>query len=189
MFDVWRSGSKVEKVVEAGREKGASVEFEGGGVPFFGKKEPEELAEKVEYRCDTKLMGYDAKILFSFTPESRVLHTVRVALSLPMSSEKADVEVLADAIAKQLDAKYKDLGDTSAESLLGQLADKVRDVRRSSWKGGGDTVTMEATSTMLGGEVVVVYVDDKLAERAAVEDRRIREKKLDRTSGGDRSKF
>lgn len=189
VFDAWKSGMKIDKVIEAGKQKGALVELEGGGLPFFGKKEPDELAEKVEYRCTTKLMGYDAKILFSFAPESRVLHTLKVTLSLPMSAEKADMEVLADAIAKQLDAKYKDQGEPSAESLLGSLADKVRDVKRRSWSGRGDTVTLESAWKVMGGDVVVLYVDDKLAEKAKVEDRRIREKKLERSGGGDRGKF
>ncbi len=147
------------------------------------------MAVKVEYQCDTKLMGYDAKILFSFSPLTRVLHTLRVTVMLPLSSEKADMDVLADAIARQLDSKYKDQGELPAENLIGGLVDKVRDVKRRAWKGGGDTVTMESHWKVMGGEVVVLYVNDKLAEKAAVEDRRVREKKLERSSGGDRSKF
>lgn len=187
VFDVWKSGMKTDRVIEAGKRKDLSVKSAGGGL--FSKKEPEELAVKVEYQCDTKLMGYDAKILFSFSPLSRVLHTLRVTVMLPMSSEKADMDVLADAIARQLDTKYTDHGEPPAENMIGGLVDKVRDVKRRSWKGGGDTVTMESHWKMINGEVVVLYVDDKLAEKAGVEDRQVREKKLERSSGGDRSKF
>lgn len=187
VFDVWKSGIKTDRVIEAGKKKGVSVKLEGGGL--FSRKEPEELAVKVEYQCETKLMGYNAKILFSFAPESRVLHTLRVTVMLPMSSEKADMDVLAGSIARQLNTKYKEQGETAAESMLGGLVDKVRDIRRRSWTGGGDTVTMESHWKMVGGEVVVLYVDDKFAEKAAVEDRKVREKKLERSSGGDRSKF
>lgn len=189
MFDVWKSGMKIKSVIEAGKERGASVELASGGFSFFGKREPEELAVKVECHSKTKLMGYDANILFTFTPESRLLHSLRVTLSLPFSSEKADMEVLADAIAKQLTAKYKEHGEQSADSLLGQLVDKVRDIRRRVWQGGGDTVTMESNWEMMRGEVVLLYVDEKLAEKAGIEDRRIREKRLERSSGGDRDKF
>lgn len=187
VFDVWKSGMKTDRVIEAGKRKDLSVKPAGGGL--FSKKEPEDLAVRVEYQCDTKLMGYDAKILFSFSPLTRVLHTVRVTVMLPLSSEKADVDVLADAIARQLDTKYADQGEPPAENMIGGLVDKVRDVKRRSWKGGGDTVTMESHWKMINGEVVVLYVDDKLAEKAAVEDRRVREKKLERSSGDDRSKF
>ncbi len=187
VFDVWKSGMKTDRVIEAGKRKDLSVKSAGGGL--FSKKEPEDLAVRVEYQCDTKLMGYDAKILFSFSPLTRVLHTVRVTVMLPLSSEKADVDVLADAIARQLDTKYADQGEPPAENMIGGLVDKVRDVKRRSWKGSGDTVTMESHWKMINGEVVVLYVDDKLAEKAAVEDRRVREKKLERSSGGDRSKF
>jgi len=187
VFDVWKSGMKTDRVIEAGKRKDLSVKSAGGGL--FSKKEPEDLAVKVEYQCDTKLMGYDAKILFSFSPLSRVLHTLRVTVMLPLSSEKADMDVLADAIARQLDTKYTDQGEPPAENMIGGLVDKVRDVKRRSWKGGGDTVTMESHWKMINGEVVVLYVDDKLAEKAAVEDRQVREKKLERSSGGDRSKF
>lgn len=187
VFDVWKSGMKTDRVIEAGKRKDLSVKVAGGGL--FSKKEPEDLAVKIEYQCDTKLMGYDAKILFSFSPLSRELHTLRVTVMLPMSSEKADMDVLADAIARQLDTKYQDQGEPPAESMIGGLVDKVRDVKRRGWKGGGDTVTMESHWKMVGGEVVVLYVDDKLAEKATVEDRRVREKKLERSSGGDRSKF
>ena len=187
VFDVWKSGMKTDRVIEAGKRKDVSVKLAGGGL--LSKKEPEELAVRVEYQCETKLMGYDAKILFSFAPLSRVLHTLRVTVMLPMSSEKADMDVLADAIARQLDTKYADQGEPPAENMIGGLVDKVRDVKRRSWKGGGDTVTMESHWKMINGEVVVLYVDDKLAEKAAVEDRRVREKKLERSSGGDRSKF
>ncbi|RNC72703.1 MAG: hypothetical protein ED859_01715 [Desulfuromonadales bacterium] len=187
VFDVWKSGMKTDRVIEAGKRKDLSVKSAGGGL--FSKKEPEDLAVKVEYQCDTKLMGYDAKILFSFSPLTRVLHTLRVTVMLPLSSEKADMDVLADAIARQLDTKYADQGEPPAENMIGGLVDKVRDVKRRSWKGGGDTVTMESHWKMINGEVVVLYVDDKLAEKAAVEDRRVREKKLERSSGGDRSKF
>jgi hypothetical protein len=106
-----------------------------------------------------------------------------------MGSDKTDLEVLADAIAKQLDAKYKDLGDVSRDGLFGQLAAKFRDVKRRTWKGAGDLITLEAASKLMGNEVVVTYVDEKLAERAKVEDRRIREKRLERSSGGDKGKF
>lgn len=187
VFDVWKSGMKTDRVIEAGKRKDLAVKLSGGGL--FAKKEPEDLAVKVEYQCDTKLMGYDAKILFSFSPLTRVLHTLRVTVMLPLSSEKADMDVLADAIARQLDSKYKDQGELPAENLIGGLVDKVRDVKRRAWKGGGDTVTMESHWKVMGGEVVVLYVNDKLAEKAAVEDRRVREKKLERSSGGDRSKF
>jgi len=187
VFDVWKSGMKTDRVIEAGKKKDLSVKVAGGGL--FSKKEPEDLAVKVEYQCDTKLMGYDAKILFSFSPLTRVLHTLRVTVMLPLSSEKADMDVLADAIARQLATKYKEQGEPPAESLIGGLVDKVRDVKRRSWKGGGDTVTMESHWKMINKEVVVQYVDDKLAEKAAVEDRQVREKKLERSSGGDRSKF
>ena len=187
VFDVWKSGMKTDRVIEAGKKKDVSVKLAGGGL--LSKKEPEDLAVRVEYQCETKLMGYDAKILFSFAPLSRVLHTVRVTVMLPLSSEKADMDVLADTIARQLDSKYQDQGEPAAESMIGGLVDKVRDVKRRSWKGGGDTVTMESHWKMINGEVVVLYVDDKLAEKAAVEDRRVREKKLERSSGSDRSKF
>lgn len=189
VFDVWKSGMKMDRVIDAGKEKGVSVELEGGRFLLFGKKEPEELAVKVESRSETKLMGYDATIHFSFTPESRLLHTVRVTLALPLKSEKADMEVLADELAKQLDAKYKEQGEPPADSLVGQLVDKARDIRRRAWKGSGDTVTMESSWKILGGEVVILYVDDKLAEKAGVEDRRIRKKRLERSSGSDRDKF
>ena len=53
----------------------------------------------------------------------------------------------------------------------------------------GDTVILESHWKMVGGEVVVIYADDKLAEKAAAEDRKVREKKLERSSGGDKSKF
>ena len=188
VFDVWKSGMKTDQVIEAGKKKDVAVKLAGGGL-FPKKKEPEELAVKVEYQCDTKLMGYDAKILFSFSPMSRVLHTLRVTVMLPMSSEKADMDVLADTIAKQLDSKYKEQGEPPAESMIGGLVDKVRDVKRRGWTGGGDTVIMESHWKMVNGEVVVQYVNDKLAEKAGVEDRRVREKKLERSSGGDRSKF
>lgn len=187
VFDVWKSGMKPDRVVEAGKKKDLAVKSAGGGL--FSKKEPEDLAVKVEYQCDTKLMGYDAKILFSFSPLSRVLHTLRVTVTLPLSSEKADMDVLADTIARQLDKKYADQGEPPAESLIGGLVDKARDVKRRSWKGGGDTVTMESHWKMVNGEVIVLYVNDKLAEKAAVEDRKVREKRLERSSGGDRSKF
>jgi hypothetical protein len=186
-FDGWRSGAKAEKILDVAKDKGVTLSMEGAGL--FGKKEPEELAERVEYKASTKLMGYPAKLLFSFAPESKVLHTLRVEINLPMSSEKADMEVLADTIAKQLDAKYKDLGDVSAEGILGHLTDKVRDVKRRAWKGAGDLVTLEAWSKLVGNEVVVTYVDEKLAEKAKIEDRRIREKRLERSSGGDKGKF
>ena len=189
VFDVWKSGMRMDRVIAAGKEKGVSVELEDGKFSFFGKKEPEELAVRVESRSETKLMGYDATIHFSFTPESRLLHTVRVRLSLPLSSEKADMEVLADEIAKQLDAKYKEREEPTADSLVGQLVDKARDIRRRAWKGSGDTVTMESSWKIIGGEVVILYVDDKLAEKAGVEDRRIRKKRLERSSGSDRDKF
>lgn len=189
VFDVWKSGMKIARVIEVGREKGASVELDSGGFSFFGKSEPEELAVRVEYRSETKLMGYDAKLLFSFTPESRVLHTLRVTLVLPLSSEKADMEVLADAIARQLDNKYKDQGEPTADSLVGQIVDKVRNVLRHAWKGSGDTVTMESNWKMIGGDIVIIYVDEKLAEKAGIEERHIREKRLKRSSGGDRNKF
>lgn len=188
-FDSWKSGMKINQVIEAGKEKNLSVELDSGGFSLFGTREPEELAVKVEYRCETKLMGYDARILFSFAPESRVLHTVRVTVHLPLSSEKADIEVLADVIARQLSSKYKEQVEPSAESLIGQLIDKTRVVQRRTWKGGVDTVIMESNWKMIGGEVVIQYVDEKLAEKAVIEDRRIREKRLERSSGGDRNKF
>lgn len=188
-FDAWRSGMKVEKAVEAAKEKGVTLTADGGGLSLLGKKDAEDTGERSEYRASTKLMGYPAKLLFSFAPETKVLHTLRIELALPMGSEKVDMEVLADAIAKQLDAKYKDLGDVSPDGLFSQLAAKVRDVKRRAWKGGGDLITLEAFSKLVGNEVVVVYVDEKLAERARVEDRRLREKKLERSSGGDKGKF
>ncbi|MBT1072951.1 hypothetical protein [Pelotalea chapellei] len=187
VFDVWKSGMKTDRVIEAGKKKGVAVKLDSGGL--FSKKEPEDLAVKVEYHCNTKLMGYDAKILFSFAPLSRVLHTLRVTVKLPMSSEKADMDVLADSIARQLDVKYKEQGEPAAESMIGGMVDKMRDVKRRSWKSGSDTVTMESQWKMVGGEVAVLYVDDKLAEKAGVEDRQVREKKLERSSGSDRSKF
>lgn len=186
-FDVWKSGMKTERVIEVGKKKDLAVKLVGGGL--FAKKEPEELAVRIEYHCDTKLMGYDAKLLFSFAPLSRVLHTLRVTVMLPISSEKADMDVLADSIARQLDGKYQEQGEPAAESMIGGVVDKIRDVKRRGWKGGGDTVTMESHWKMIGGEVVVQYVADKLAEKAGIEDRQIREKRLERSSGGDRSKF
>ena len=188
-FDTWRSGMNIDKVVATGRDKGIAIEFLGGGFSLFGRNEPDELAVNVEYHGNTKLMGYDAKLLFIFAPESRVLHSVRVTLVLPFSSDKADMDVLSEALAKQLDAKYKPQEESGAESLFDQLADKVRQVHRQNWKGGGDTVTMESNWKMFGGEVVINYVDDKLAERAVVEDRKIRQKRLEKSSGNDRRKF
>lgn len=187
VFDVWKSGMKTNQVIEAGKKKGVSVKLDNGGL--FSKKEPEDLAVKIEYHCATKLMGYDAKILFSFAPLSRTLHTLRVMVMLPMSSEKADMDVLADSIARQLDSKYKEQGEPAAESMIGGMVDKMRDVRRRSWKGSNDTITLESRWKMVGGEVIVHYVDDKLAEKAVIEDRQVREKKLERSSGGDRNKF
>lgn len=189
MFDAWRSGMNIDKVVATGRDKGIAIEFIGGGFSLFGRNEPDELAVNVEYRGATKLMGYDAKLLFFFAPESRVLHSVSVTLVLPFSSDKADMDVLAEALAKQLDAKYKSYGEPVVESLFDQLSDKVRQVHRRNWKGDGDTVTMETNWKMFGGEVVIIYVDDKLSERAVVEDRRIRQKRLEKSSGDDRRKF
>jgi len=189
VFDTWRSGMNIDKVVAIGKEAGIAIEFSGGGFSLFSKKEPEELAVNVEYQGNTKLMGYDAILIFTFAPESRVLHSVRVTLTLPISSDKPDMEVLADALAKKLDAKYKQTGELVAESLLGQLADKVRQIQRRTWIGHGDTVTMESNWKMFGGDVIITYVDDKLAEQAVIEDRRIREKRLERSSGGDRNKF
>jgi len=188
-FDAWRSGMNIDKVVATGRDKGIAIEFLGGGFLLFGRNEPDELAVNVEYHGDTKLMGYDAKLLFIFAPESRVLHSVRVTLVLPFSSDEADMDVLSEALARQLDAKYKPQEEPVAESLLDQLADKVRQVHRRNWKGGGDTVTMESNWKMFGGEVVIKYVDDKLSERAVVEDRKIRQKRLEKSSGDDRRKF
>ncbi len=189
VFDEWKSGMKENSVVEAGKNKNVTVEYNAGGFAFFGDKKPEKLAVKVEYSGNTKLMGYDAKLLFSLTPESRVLHSLRVTLMLPMSSDKADMEVLADSISRQLDSKYKEHGTPSAESFIGQIVDKVRNTDRRSWVGKGDTVTMESNWKMVGGEVVIMYEDDKLTEVAKTEDRRIREKRLEQSSGGDKSKF
>lgn len=189
VFDAWKSGMKENSAVEAGKNKGIAVAFDTNNFAFFGDKKPEKLAVKVEYAGSTKLMGYDAKLLFSFTPESRVLHSLRVTLALPMSSDKADMEVLADSIAKQLDGKYKEHGVPTVDSFIGQIVDKVRNIGRRSWAGKGDTVTMESTWKMVGGEVVIMYEDDKLSETAKIEDRRIREKRLDHSSGGDKSKF
>jgi hypothetical protein len=189
VFDTWQSGMNIEKVIGIGKDKGISVEFSGGNFSLFSKKEPDELAVNVEYQGYTKLMGYDGKLLFTFAPESRVLHTLRVTLTLPISSDKADMEVLADTLAKKLDAKYKKTGEPVAETMLEQLADKLRQIQRRSWNGSGDTVTMESNWKMIGGDLVITYVNDKLAERAVVEDRRIREKRLERSSGGDRNKF
>lgn len=189
IFDTWRSGMNIDKVVATGRDKGIAIEFLGGGFSLFGRNEPDELAVNVEYHGNTKLMGYDAKLLFIFAPESRVLHSVYVTLLLPFSSDEADMDVLSEALARQLDAKYKPQEEPGAESLFDQLADKVRQVHRRNWKGAGDTVTMESNWKMFGGEVVIHYVDDKLSERAVVEDRRIRQKKLEKSSGDDRRKF
>lgn len=189
VFDAWHSGMNISRVVAAGKERGIVVEFSDGGFSLFSKKEPEELAVNIEYHGATKLMGYDSKLVFIFAPESRVLHTIRVFLSLPLSSDKADMEVLADTLAKQLDAKYKQTGEPVAESLLGQFADTVRQIQRRSWKGNGDTISMESNWKMIGGDVVITYVDDKIAGRAVVEDHRIREKMLERSSGSDRNKF
>jgi hypothetical protein len=188
-FDAWKSGMKESSVVEAGKNKGVSIEFDAGGFAFFGDKKPDKLAVKVLYAANTKLMGYDAKLNFSFTPESRLLHSLRVTIALPMSSDKADMEVLADSIAKQLDSKYKEHGVPTVDSYIGQIVDKMRNVGRRSWVGKGDTVTMESNWKMVGGEVVIVYEDDRLNETAKTEDRRIREKRLDQSSGGDKSKF
>jgi hypothetical protein len=188
-FDAWKSGMKENGVVEAGKNKGITVEFDAGGFAFFGDKKPEKLAVKVAYAANTKLMGYDAKLNFSFTPESRLLHSLRVSIALPMSSDKADMEVLADSIAKQLDSKYKEHGVPTVDSYIGQIVDKMRSVGRRSWAGKGDTVTMESNWKMVGGDVVIVYEDDRLNETAKTEDRRIREKRLDQSSGGDKSKF
>jgi hypothetical protein len=180
---------KESSVVEAGKKKGIHVESESSGFALFGDKKPDKLAVKVEYTGNTKLMGYDAKLLFSFTPESRMLHSLRVTLALPMSSEKVDMEVLADSIAKQLDSKYKEHGTPAADSIIGQFVDKVRNRDRRGWAGNGDSVTMESSWKMVNGDVVIVYEDEKLSEKAKIEDRRIREKRLDQSSGGDKSKF
>ena len=186
-FDVWRSGMKVDKVIEAGEKKGVSVSLPGS-LPFFGKKEPDELADTVEYRAKMKLLGYSSQVDFIFAPESRVLYSVKVAISVPMTGNKADLEVLADTVAKQLDAKYKNQVEIGPEGLTEALKDKLRDVKRRAWKSATDTVTMESSWTV-GGEVIVTYVDEKLAEKAKVEDRRIREKRLERSGGGDKGKF
>ncbi|MEI6826440.1 MAG: hypothetical protein WCK54_12665 [Desulfuromonadales bacterium] len=180
---------KESNVVESGKKKGITVESDSGGFTLFGDKKPDKLAVKVEYTGNTKLMGYDAKLIFSFTPESRLLHSLRVTLALPISSDKVDMEVLADSIAKQLDSKYKEHGKPSADSIIGQFVDKVRNRDRRSWGGNGDAVTMESSWNMVNGEVVIVYEDEKLSEKAKIEDRRIREKRLDQSSGGDKSKF
>lgn len=189
VFDVWKSGMKESNVIEAGKKKGITVEPDSGGFTLFSDKKPDKTAVKIEHIGATKLMGYDAKLLFSFTPESRLLHSLRVTLSLPMYSEKVDMEVLADSIAKQLDGKYKDHGTPSADTFIGQFVDKVRNIGRRSWLGNGDTVTMESSWKMVNGDVVILYEDDKLSEKARIEDRRIREKRLDQSSGGDKSKF
>lgn len=189
VFDSWRSGMNIDKVVAVGKEKGIAVEFSGGGFSLFGKKEPDELAVNIDYQGDTKLMGYDAKLLFTFAPETRVLHTVRVTLALPISSDRADMEVLADSIVKKIEARYKETAEPGAESLLGRLTDSVRQIQRRRWTGHGDTITIESNWKMLGGDVIITYVDDKIAERAVSEDRRIREKRLERSSGNDRNKF
>lgn len=189
IFDVWKSGMKEGNVVETGKKKGITVESDASGFTLFGDKKPDKLAVKVEYNGNTKLMGYDAKLLFSFTPESRLLHSLRVTLVLPMSSEKVDMEVLADSIAKQLDSKYKEHGTPSADSIIGQFVDKVRNIGRRSWVGNGDSVTMESSWKMFSGDVVIVYEDEKLSEKAKIEDRHIREKRLEQSSGGDKSKF
>jgi hypothetical protein len=180
---------KESSVVETGKKKGIHVESDSGGFTLFGDKKPDKLAVKVEYSATTKLMGYDAKLLFSFTPESRLLHSLRVTLALPMSSEKVDMDVLADSIAKQLDGKYKEHGTPAADSIIGQFVDKVRNRDRRSWTGNGDAVTLESSWKMVSGDVVIVYEDEKLSEKAKSEDRRIREKRLDQSSGGDKSKF
>lgn len=189
IFDVWKSGMKENSIVEAGKKKGILVDLAAGGFTLFGDKKPDKLAVKIEYGGSTKLMGYDAKLLFSFTPESRLLHSIRVTIALPMSSEKVDMEVLADSIAKQLDSKYKEQNAPSVDGFIEQLVDKVRNIGRRSWSGKGDTVTMESNWKMVSGEVVIVYEDDKLGESAKIEDRRVREKRLDQSSGGDKSKF
>ena len=189
VFDVWKSGMKENSVIDAGKKKGITVEYNSAGFTLFGDKKPDKLAVKVEYAGNTKLMGYDAKLLFSFTPESRQLHSLRVTLALPMSSEKVDMDVLADSIAKQLDSKYKEHGTTAADGFIGQIVDKVRSVGRRSWVGNGDSVSMESSWNMVSGDVVIVYEDEKLSEKAKSEDRRIREKRLDQSSGGDKSKF
>ncbi|MDD2898350.1 MAG: hypothetical protein PHI31_06515, partial [Desulfuromonadaceae bacterium] len=157
VFDVWKSGMKENSVIETGKAKGINIVFDAGSFSLLGDKKPDKLAVKVDYTGSIKLMGYDAKLLFSFTPESRVLHSLRVSLNLPMSSDKADMEVLADSIAKQLDNKYKEHGTPSVDSFIGQIVDKVRNIGRRSWVGKGDAVTMESTWKMVGGEVVVMY--------------------------------
>lgn len=189
IFDVWKSGMKESIVVEAGKKKGITVEPDAGGFSLFGEKKPDKLTIKVEYTGNTRLMGYDAKLLFSFTPESRLLHSLQVTLALPMSSDKIDMDVLADSIAKQLDSKYKEHGTPAADSIIGQFVDKVRNRDRRSWAGNGDSVTMESSWKMVNGDVYIVYEDVKLSEKAKTEDRRIREKRLDQSSGGDKSKF
>ena len=61
---------KENSVVETGKKKGVTVESDASGFTLFGDKKPDKLAVKAEYTGNTKLMGYDAKLLFSFTPES-----------------------------------------------------------------------------------------------------------------------
>jgi hypothetical protein len=189
VFDVWKSGMKVNSAIETGKHKGVAIEPETGSFSFFGDKKSEKPAIKAEYTGSMQLMGYDTKLLFSFTPESRLLHSLRVTLVLPMSSDKADMEVLADSISKQLDIKYKEHGTPSVDGFIGQIVDKVRNIGRRSWAGKGDMVTMESNWKMVGGEVIIMYEDEKLAETAKSEDRRIREKRLDQVGGGDKNKF
>jgi len=99
------------------------------------------------------------------------------------------MEVLSNSIAKPLYSKYKEHGVPSADSFIGWFVDKVRNRDRRSWPGNGDSVTMESSWKMVNGDVVIIYEDEKLSEEAKIEDRRIREKRLDQSSGGDKSKF
>ena len=108
---------------------------------------------------------------------------------LPMSSDKADMEVLADSISRQMDSKYKEHGTPSAESFIGQIVNKVRNTDRRSRVGKGDTVTMESNWKMVGGEVVIMYerminLPKCLKQRTAVF-----VKGFKQSSGGDKSKF
>jgi len=186
-FDVWKSRSGVEKVLEGAKDKGMALETTGGGL--FSKPSAEDLALKVEYEGKTKLMGYSAKLLFSFSPESKVLHTLRVEMSVPRAEEEAGLDVLADTVARQLDGKYKDRSEGGSGGLLDQLTEKFSKAKRRTWRGGADVVTMESSWGLMGGTLLLVYTDEKTVEKAQAEERRLREKRLEKTGGKDLQKF
>lgn len=188
-FDAWRSGMKEEKVLEVAREH--DVSMSGGSLigNLFSGKKAEEQPDTVEHRGEMKLLGYDAKLLFVFTPDTKLLHTVKVDLSVPMSGKEVDVDVLANAIAKQLDKKYKEGTVPTSGKLMDYFTDKLKGLKKRAWEDAHDLIVMESDWGMLGGRVSVVYSDKKLGDKARAEDVRIREKRLEKVGGKDKEKF